>query len=272
MTVPQRERSWLAIFTAMLVLSSCCDIYSAAARGIRRTQPTDVTPSLAEQPSLPPKIIVTAVLDAERLTGIDPALLLTIAWTESRFRADAKNQTSSAVGLLQFTKQTWLENVKAFGGKHGFSHLANLVHRSDVGLLIVSTLAGNRVWALRNDPRIATLLAAERLDHQKELSKDRALQAVDLYLIHALGVTGANRFIEAVAKRPSAPCKAVVGDVAWKRSGLFRDLPHGAYTSVNAAYNVVSDRFEERRSYYANLLEEYDVVVAHQEVGAEAGN
>ena len=38
----------------------------------------------------------------------------------------------------------------------------------------------------------------------KELSKDRALQAVDLLFIHALGATGANRFIEAVAERPVA--------------------------------------------------------------------
>jgi hypothetical protein len=274
MAVPQRERSWLAIFafSVMLVLSSCCETYSAAARSISRIQPIDVTPSLAEQPSPPPKIVVTAVLGAERLTGIDSALLLTFAWTESRFQADAKNLTSSAVGLLQFTKQTWLENMKTFGGKHGFNHLANLVHRSGVGHLVVSNSARNRVWALRNDPRIATLLAAERLIYQKEVSKDRPLQVVDLYLIHALGVTGANRFIEAVTERPSAPCKAVVGDVAWKRSGLFRDLPYGAYTSVTAAYNVISVRFEQRRSYYANLLEEYDVAVSHQEPGAEAGN
>jgi Transglycosylase SLT domain len=253
MAVSQRERLWLAIFafSAMLVLSSCCETNSAAARSSRK-QPIDVTPSLAE------------VLDAERLTGIDPALLLTIAWTESRFQADAKNRTSSAVGLLQFTNQTWLENIKTFGGKHGFNHWANLVHRTDVGHLVVSNSARDRVWALRNDPRIATLLAAERFDYQKELSKERALQVVDLYLIHALGVTGANRFIEAVTKRPSAPCKAVVGDVAWKRSGLFRDLPQGAYTSVSAAYNVISVRFEQRRSCYANLLEEYDVALSQR--------
>ena len=273
MAVPQRARSWLATFafSATLVLSSCCVTYSAAARDVKRTPSTDVTPSLAEQPSPPPEIVVTAVLDAERSTGIDPALLLTIAWTESRFRADAKNQTSSAAGLLQFTKQTWLENMKTFGGKHGFSHLANLIHRSDVGHLVVRTSARNRIWALRNEPRIATLLAAERFDYQKELSKDRPLQVVDLYLIHALGVTGASRFIEAVANRPSAPCKAVVGDVAWKRSGLFRDLPHGASTSLSAAYNVISVRFEQRRSYYASLLV-YDVAASHPEAGAEAGN
>ena len=73
---------------------SCYETYSAAARGVEEDQPTDVTPSLAEQPAPPPKIVVTAVLDAERLTGIDPALLLTIAWTESRFQARHEESTS----------------------------------------------------------------------------------------------------------------------------------------------------------------------------------
>jgi hypothetical protein len=115
------------------------------------------------------------------------------------------------------------------------------------------------------------LLAAERLDYQRELANDHVLQVVNLYLIHALGVTGANRFIEAVTNRPSAPCKPVVGDVAWKSSGLFRDLPHGASTSLGAAYNVISVGFEQRRSYYANLLVD-DVAASHPEAALEADN
>ncbi len=257
MAVPQPARWWLAtfVFFAALVLSNPCTIHSAAARNVKRTSSTDLTPSLAARPAPPPETVVAAVRDAERSTGIDPALLLTIAATESRFQANAKNRTSSALGLLQFTKQTWLENLKKFGGKHGLSHLASLIHRSDIGYLVVHGPARDRISALRNDPRIATLLAAERLDYQKEQSKDRHLQFVDFYLIHALGAAGANRFIEAVSNRPSVPCKAVVGDVAWKGSGLFRDLPHGAATSLGAAYDVISVRFEQRRSYYASLLD-----------------
>ena len=178
MAVPQRARSWLATFAfaTTLALSSPCVTYTAAARDVKRTQLTDVTPSFADQPSQPPEIVVNAVLNAWRLTGIDPALLLTIAWTESRFRAEAKNRTSSAAGLLQFTKQTWLENIKTFGRKHGLSHLTGLIHQSGVGHLVVHAPAKNRIWALRNDPRIATLLAAERLNYQKKQSKDRPLQ------------------------------------------------------------------------------------------------
>ena len=264
MAVPQRARSWLAIsvFSATLALSSPWTIHSAVARNIKRTPSTDLTPSLAEQPARPPQTVVAAVLDAGRSTGIDPALLLTIAATESRFRTDAKNQTSSASGLLQFTKQTWLENMKKFGGKYGLSRFADLIHRSGTGHLVVRASAKGRIWALRNDPRIATLLAAERLDYQKEQSKDRPLQVMDFYLIHALGVAGANRFIEAVTDRPSVPCKAVVGDVAWKGSGLFRGLPHGAATSLGVAYEVISVRFEQRRSYYADMLD-HDATAAY---------
>ncbi|MGP0002206.1 MAG: transglycosylase SLT domain-containing protein [Acetobacteraceae bacterium] len=264
MAVPQRARLWLGAFafSAALALSSSYAIHSATARNVKRTSSTDLTPTLAEQRSPPPETVVAAVLDAGRSTGIDPALLLTIAATESRFQANAKNRTSSATGLLQFTKQTWLENLKKFGGKHGLSHLAALIHRSGVGYLVARAPARNRISALRNDPRIATLLAAERLDYQKEQSKDRHLQVVDFYLIHALGVSGANRFIEAVSNRPSVPCKAVVGDVAWKGSGLFRDLPHGAATSLGVAYDAISVRFEQSRSYYASLLE-HDATAAY---------
>ena len=124
MAVAQRACSWVVTlaFSITLALGSSCIDNSATARDFRRTQPTDVTPSLAEQPSPPPEVVVNAVLIAGRSTGIDAALLLTIAWTESRFRAEAKSWTSSAEGILQFTKQTWLENVKTFGRKHGLSH------------------------------------------------------------------------------------------------------------------------------------------------------
>jgi soluble lytic murein transglycosylase-like protein len=95
------------LVTVAFALSLPTIVNSAAARDFTRTQRANVTPSLADQPSPPPEIVFDAVLNAGRSTGIDPALLLTIAWTESGFRTEAKNQTSSAAGLLQFTEQTW---------------------------------------------------------------------------------------------------------------------------------------------------------------------
>jgi hypothetical protein len=41
----------------------------------------------------------------------------------------------------------------------------------------------------------------------------------------------------------------------------------GAYTSVSAAHDAISVRFEQRRSYYANLLEVYGVTDTHLEAG-----
>jgi hypothetical protein len=210
---------------------------------------------LAERPTPPPADLLRASLDAQRLTGIDPALLLTIAWIESRFHVKAKNHSSSAAGPLQFTDQTWLESVKTFGGKHGLSSLAGLISRTDNGRLIVRA-SGRRILALRSDPRIAVLLAAERMDYQKEIWSDsgRLPRPTDLYLMHALGVTGTTRFLEAVAARPSAPCKGVVGESAWKGAGLFGRLPQGAHTTVATAYAVISERLEVRREYFLSFL------------------
>lgn len=274
MVVPQRKGALMTVlvFSATLAVSSHYTARSAAARDAQLTPFVDRPPLFAEPPSPPPQRIVRAVLNAQRSTGIDPALLLAIAWTESRFRIDAKNPISSAAGLLQFTDQTWLESVKAFGHRHGMSRFADLIHRSDAGYLIVDGSAKDVIWKLRNEPRIATLLAAERLYDQKEhwQNSDRPLQLVDLYLVHALGVAGANRFSEAVTYRPSAPCKDVVGNVAWSQSGLFVDLPQGPFTSVITAYDAISVRLEERRSYYARLLQYY-VAAAHLEVNSKSG-
>ena len=263
MAVPQRARLWLGAFafSAALALSSSYAIHSATARNIKRTSSTDLTPTLAEQRSPPPETVVAAVLDAGRSTGIDPALLLTIAATESRFQANAKNRTSRQRGCCNSRTDLAREPEEIWGKAwlEPFSGSDLSVRR---WLSCCTRSRQEQNIGLRNDPRIATLLAAERLDYQKEQSKDRHLQVVDFYLIHALGVSGANRFIEAVSNRPSVPCKAVVGDVAWKGSGLFRDLPHGAATSLGVAYDAISVRFEQSRSYYASLLE-HDATAAY---------
>ena len=257
MADPQRKRSWLV--PLVVAAAAMLQASLAAAHASAKEAPLNSGRSSSTYEGLapPPQNVLDAVLEAERRTGIDPALLLMIAWTESRFRSDAKNQTSSAAGLLQFTQQTWLENIKAFGGTLGLNHFAALIHRSDDGNLAVHPSATRKVLDLRHDPRTATMLAAERLDHQRELSleTDRPLRVVDLYLIHALGVKGATRFLEGVAKRPSARCMDVVGNVAWKQSGLFGDMPDGRSTSAIAAYQVISARLEQRRSYYVNFLE-----------------
>ena len=146
--------------------------------------------------------MVAAVLDAGRSTGID--LLLTITpLTESRFGANAESDIfgGRAVAIL---KANWLENLKKFGGKHGLSH-CNTIHRSGVGL---SCCTRSRRTEYRRSGTTRALLHywLRNVLNQKERSKIRHCKSWTFTSSHALGVSGANRFIEAVSNRPSVPC------------------------------------------------------------------
>ena len=159
MAVPQRARSWLAIFafSAALALGSPWTMHSGIARTVKRTSSLtrhQVWPSsprhLPRLSSLPFWMRRVQRASTQHFYSLSQRL-------KAGSRANAKNHTSSAVGLLQFTKQTWLENLKKFGGKHGLSYLAVLIHRSGTGYLVVHAPARNKISALRYDPRIATL-------------------------------------------------------------------------------------------------------------------
>jgi soluble lytic murein transglycosylase-like protein len=54
-------------------------------------------PSTAEEPS---RHLVPAIGRAARATGVDPVLLVALAWQESRFDVRARNPRSSARGLM----------------------------------------------------------------------------------------------------------------------------------------------------------------------------
>lgn len=45
-----------------------------------------------------------------RLYGADTLLAVNIAWAESNLVSEAHSPTSTATGVYQFTKQTWLDN------------------------------------------------------------------------------------------------------------------------------------------------------------------
>ncbi|MGB9153421.1 MAG: transglycosylase SLT domain-containing protein, partial [Alphaproteobacteria bacterium] len=59
--------------------------------------------------------VMQAIQNAATRTGVDFSYLLKKASQESGFDPTAKASTSSASGLFQFTKQTWLHMVKQYG-------------------------------------------------------------------------------------------------------------------------------------------------------------
>ncbi len=190
---------------------------------------------------------------AEHATGMSAEVLRRIAERESRLDPHARNPLSSARGLMQFTRDTWLEVVRDFGPRHGLARQAAALttdRDGTIGARDWKTL--QRILKLRDDPQLSATLAAERMKEvgsSLEDSVGRRVRPADLYLVHLLGPTGARRFLTALRKTPSRSSLAVVGQAAAVNPGVFerggRPLP------VSHVYAEVAEMFEpppERRT------------------------
>jgi hypothetical protein len=181
------------------------------------------TPSITSRPGSPPPNIAQAIRDAAARTGIGFEYLVDQARIESGFRADAKATTSSATGLYQFTNGTWLSTVKAHGAKHGFGWAADAISTSGK---VADPAQRHAILALRNDPQLASLMAAEHAGDNRDAlieGTGRAPEDVDLYLAHFLGSAGAVKFLNNWQADPSAPAAPLFPEAASANRTIFYD-------------------------------------------------
>jgi hypothetical protein len=166
-----------------------------------------------------------AISVAANRTGVDFDYLMNQARVESGFRADAKAATSSASGLFQFTKQTWLATIKGHGAAHGYGWAADAISADGDGSYSVADPAmRQQILALRNQPEIASLMAAEfAADNRDTLtaSLGRQPEPVDLYLAHFLGVGGAGKFLKAWQTDPDQPAAPLFPAAAGANQAIF---------------------------------------------------
>jgi hypothetical protein len=164
-----------------------------------------------------------------------------IAWQESRFDPLARNRHSSARGLLQFTTTTWLTVMRDFGARHGHARLAAAIQTDRDGRLTVKPHALRRkILALRDDPELAAIMAAERLAQERgalEAQLGRPAKPADLYMLHFLGPTGAREFLTELARNPDKPSIYVVPHVAEPNRSLF--IRDGRVLTVADTYNII---------------------------------
>lgn len=106
--------------------------------------------------------VTAAIATASARTGVSFDYLMDQARIESGMRPDARASTSSATGLYQFTKQTWLGTVKEHGAAHGLDWAANAISKGGDGTFSVAN-AGMRadILDLRANPEAAAAMAAE---------------------------------------------------------------------------------------------------------------
>lgn len=169
--------------------------------------------------------IQSAIAYASSATGVDFDYLLGQAKLESGLNANARASTSSAAGLYQFIDQSWLAVVKKHGAEHGLGWAADSISQGANGKLTVGdSTTRQAILALRSDPAVASLMAAEHASDNKaalEGSLGRTATGTDLYMAHFLGLGGARKFLTTMAADPSASAAALFPAAAHANHNVF---------------------------------------------------
>lgn len=189
--------------------------------------------------------VQSAIQRAASRTGMNFDYLLGQAKLESGLNASARAGTSSATGLYQFVEQSWLAVVKKHGAEHGLGWAADSIQRLPSGRLSAGD-AGTRqaILALRNDPDVASLMAAEHASDNKaalEGKLGRAATGTDLYMAHFLGLGGASKFLSTLATNPRAEAADLFPAAAAANRSIFYDKA-GQPRSLAAIYQRFTDK------------------------------
>ncbi len=189
--------------------------------------------------------VVDAVQMASARTGIDFDYLVDVARVESGYNPTAKAATSSARGLYQFTKQTWLATLDRHGANHGLAWAAEAIGRDASGRLTVADPAlRQQIFDLRDDPFAASTMAAALTGDNRaylESRIGRSAEPVDLYLAHFLGSGGAARFLAALDANPDQPGAPMMPEAAAANRSVFY-APDGSMRSLGE----IRDRFRAK--------------------------
>jgi len=196
------------------------------------------------------------IQQASRNTGISFSYLMAQAGKESDFQSNSASRASSAAGLYQFTKGTWLQLVKLHGANHGLGDLADKIHKSAHGEYSVSDAAARQqILDLRRDPKLSAMMAGEYAKDNKswlERSLGRSVSSTDLYMAHFLGPGGAAKVLKARDQNPEQSAADLVPQAARKNPTVFFDNNHTAQ-SVTAVYDKIHHAIERPMQQYAKM-------------------
>lgn len=161
-----------------------------------------------------------AIARAAQVTGVDFNYLLAQARLESSLDPAARAGTSSAAGLYQFTRGTWLEMLDKHGPNHGLGWASAAIE----GGRIADPALRQQVLAMRFDPDLSARMAAELANDNRAALRPvlgREPDAAELYLAHFLGAGGAIRFLSALSADPGQSAAALLPDAAAANRPIF---------------------------------------------------
>jgi hypothetical protein len=199
--------------------------------------------SLVQAVSAQPQI-AAALQNASAQTGVDFSYLLNTAMRESSLNCSAKSNTSSACGLFQFTRQTWLGTMKQSGASLGLGQYASAITQDASGRYTVADPAVRKeILALRNDPQVSALMAGAYTAASKdrlESSLGRSVSQGELYVAHFLGAGGATKLISAAEDTPNSRADVLFPEAAAANRSIFYDKAGQPKTVAEVYNNLVS--------------------------------
>jgi hypothetical protein len=211
---------------------------------------------------------LTGLKTASLKSGVSFQYLVAKAAQESSLKTDAEASTSSATGLFQFTRGTWLDMMKRYGALYGYGDMAQKISVTDDGKASVKDAATEqRILALRGNPEASALMAAEYARGNAETmsgSLGRTVDAPDLYLAHFLGASGASQLLNAAADEPSKSAASVLPAAAKANQAVFY-TPEGRARTAAEVVELVRERFSNQMDRYAGVataMAEQDTVRA----------
>ena len=202
--------------------------------------------------------IASEILSAIRLsnlrTGMEFSFLMELAAVESTFNPGSRAAKSTAAGLYQFKRDTWLETVKRHGRKYGIGSYAKQVEYivdSDGNRhpMISNPVVSEHVLDLRHNPRVAALMAAEYLKgnlRQLSLTLDQEPGRKEMYLTHFLGLSGAIRFLEFLDRNPHKLASDIFPGPALRNKNIFQNKNRKPRT-VAEVYDLLGRKFSDVR-------------------------
>lgn len=200
-----------------------------------------------------------AIASAARQTSVDFDFLLAQAQVESSMDPDARARTSSATGLYQFIDSTWLGTMQRHGERFGLGDVASQIGTNSRGSAFVSDPAAREsILALRNDPQIASFMAAGLAeDNRAHLAPilGRQPEHSELYLAHFLGAGGAGRFLSEMANDPNQSAASLFRRPAAANRPVFYE-PGGSPRSLTGVLDYLSGKLERARADASTSLPE----------------
>lgn len=176
--------------------------------------------------------VLGAIQNASTSTGVDFAYLLKQAQVESNFNPEIKAATSSATGLYQFIKSTWMSMIDKYGEKYGIE---------------TEGMTKEQILDLRKDPEIASNMAAEFASENEQFLDTHwggDVGSTELYLAHFLGAPNAAAFLNARDENGMKPAALIFPAAAKANKSIFYDTKTGRAKSLDEVYAHFDNKFQ----------------------------